>query len=67
MASGADPVSALVWLLGLIVIYAIIFLRARDYYIIIREFRSGEPEFGIKGKTVEGRYLHRLHYSEGVL
>ena len=50
--------NALNWLLGLILICAIVFVRARDYYVIIREFRIVEPdEFG-KGKTIESTHVH---------
>jgi hypothetical protein len=58
MQSETDPVSTLLVLLCLIVIYAIIFIRARDYYVVIREFRIVQPnEFG-KGRTVESTHVH---------
>lgn len=49
---------ALMWLFGLGVLCAIIFIRARDYYVVVREFRIVQPnEFG-KGKTVESTHVH---------
>jgi hypothetical protein len=53
--------SVLVWSLGLGIVCAVIFIRARDYYVVVREFRIVEPnEFG-KGKTVESRHVHHFN------
>jgi hypothetical protein len=50
----------IVWILTLGVLYAIISLRWRDYYVVVREFRIVEPnEFG-KGKKIESSHLHHF-------
>ena len=50
--------SALTYLFWIVLLCAIVFLRWRDRYVVIREFRIVEPsDFG-KGKTVETRHLH---------
>ncbi len=52
-------IDSVVSLLGLITI-AIVLIRVRDYYVVIREFRIVEPgEFG-PGKKIESSQLHHF-------
>ena len=48
----------LIFLFGPLVLYATVFLRPRDFYVVVREFRFvTATDFG-KGKQVESSYVH---------